>query len=351
MDPVDCDADMEPVVVGDTKEDSPVVCDTKEGETSSSARSPSPSFSSDAFAVNGGISWHGKRSIINYNPPWPVCQYHEVSRRVDGRRRPTTTPARYLDRLNGWAEHRVISVDGMNGTGKSTLAGSMNRMYMKINTHCPDVTSGSSYNYAPLRALEYMMFHALYDTKETFVVWDRCRYSNLIFAYIHHLMSVYRDTPMPGPDDDEPFLYINNMALATGLFMTVTYMESVCAESKHVLFIVCSDLQLVMQALLFRGGANDVYNAKERNYQMAQYHVYRYFASLLDAPLLDLSVLFRDCDMTLDEIQMEVKSRVDVPYRLDQDALPPPPRRDESVALHEFCDAHDDTMVYVYSAK
>lgn len=227
----------------------------------------------------------------------------------------------------------------------------MNRVYMKIITHCPDITSGSNYNYAPLRSLEYMMFHALYDTNEAFVVWDRCRYSNLIFAYIHYLMSVYREKPMPGFDDDEPFLYINNMALATGLFMTVTYMEAICAESRRILFVVCSDLRLVMQALLSRGGANDVYNAKERNYQLAQYHVYRYFARLLDAPLLDLSAFFKDCDMTLDEIHTEVKRRVDISHRLERTTPPRLPQRKESIALHEFCDEHDDTMVYDYSTK
>lgn len=331
--------------------------DARKGNSSSSP-SLSPSLLSNITATfvvetdtkeKTDISWFGKRSIVNYNPPWPVCHYHEISKRVK-RQRCRPTSARYLDKLNNWGEHRSISIDGMNGTGKSTLASSMNRVYMKINTHCPDITGGSNYNYDPLRSLEYLMFHALYDTKETFVVWDRCRYSNLIFAYIHNLMSVYREKPMPGPDDDEPFLYINNMALATGLFMTVTYTESICAQSQHVLFIVCSDLQLVMQALLSRGGANDVYNAKERNYQMAQYHVYRYFARLLDAPLLDLSALFKDCDMTLDEIHMEVKNRVDIPHRLDQDT-PQPPHRNESIVLHEFCDEHDDTMVYDYSTK
>lgn len=328
------------------------------GSITASSPSLSPSLSSNNLETdaeekkrNVDISWYAKRSIVNYNPPWPLCQYNEISKRVTRQRqhcRPT--PTQYFHALNNWGEHRSISIDGMNGTGKSTLAGSMNRKYMKINLHCPDITSGSNYNYAPLRSLEYIMFHTLYDTKDVFVVWDRCRYSNLIFAYIHYLMSVYREKPMPGPDDDEPFLYINNMALSTGLFMTVTYTEAISARSQHILFIVCSDLQLVMQALLYRGGANDVYNAKERNYQMAQYHVYRYFARLLDAPLLDLSVLFKEYGMTLDEIQMEVKSRVDISQRLDQDT-PPLPQRNESVVLHGFCDEHDDTMVYDYSTK
>ena len=75
-----------------------------------------------------------------------------------------------------------------------------------------------------------MMFHALYDTKEAFVVWDRCRYSNLIFYYIHYLMGVYEKEPMPGPDDEKPILYINNLALGTGLFKTLPYMEDICAD-------------------------------------------------------------------------------------------------------------------------
>lgn len=319
--------------------------------SSITASSPSPS-SSNAIAETENkrktdISWYGKRSIVNYNPPWPVCQYHPLSKRVKRQQR-RPTPAQILDKLNNWRDYRSISIDGMNGTGKSTLARSMNRMYMKINIHCPDITSGSNYNRDPLRAVEYMMFHALYDTKEAFVVWDRCRYSNLIFYYIHYLMKVYGEEPMPGPDDERPIFYINNLALGTALFTTVSYMKEMCADP--ILFIVCSDLRLVMQALLSRGGANDVYNAKERNYQMAQYHVYQYFADLLDAPLLDLSVLFEDGHMTLDEIHMEVKRRVDIPHRLDQ-TTPQLPQRKESIMLHEFCDKHDDTMVYDYSTK
>lgn len=297
------------------------------------------------------IPWEHKRNIVRFNPEWPVCGYHEISKRV-GKSIQYERPkaSQYLARINNWSEHRSVSVDGMSGTGKSTLVNSMNRKSMKINNHCSDITSGSQYNYAPLRSLEYIMFHALCDTGDAFVVWDRCRYSNIIFSFVHHLMCVYKGRSIPGPDNDEPLLFINNMALATGLFMTVTYLESICSESQHILFIVCSDIPLVMQALLHRGGVNDVYNAKERNYQIAQYHVYRYFAVLLDAPLLDLSVLFGN-DLTLAEIHVEIKSRIDIPQKLDQNNVTKTPKRDESLVLHEFCNRRDDTMVYAYSKK
>lgn len=296
------------------------------------------------------ISRHARKRIVNYCPSWPACRYGTLSKRV-GRRSRRVPVQNVMDRMIGWSKFVSISIDGMSGTGKSTLARSMNRTYVKINTHCADVTSGSSYNYSPLRALEYMMFHVIYDTKDTPVVWDRCRYANLIFAYVHHLMSVYRDRTMPGPDDDEPILYINNMALSTSLFATVSYVESVCAEKRPVLFIVNSDLRLVAQALLARGGANDVYNAKEYNYQMAQLHVYRYFARLLNAPLVDLNEMFDSSDRTLDEVHAEIRALVDVPERTRDRDLPQPPQRTESIALHAFCDIHDDTMVYQHSTK
>lgn len=111
----------------------------------------------------------------------------------------------------------------------------------------------------------YLRWRSIYDTtKGHHVVWDRCRYSNLVFAYVLHLMSVYRHQKMLGTDDDDLVLYINNMVSATGLFMTVSYVESMCA-GKLILFIVNSDLSLVAQALLARGGANEAYNAKEYN--------------------------------------------------------------------------------------
>lgn len=290
------------------------------------------------------------KRIVNYSPSWPVCRYGSRSKRARSQGRRRRSVRTELDKMNGWSESASICIDGMNGTGKSTLARSMNRTYLKINTYCPDVTNGSSYNYSPLRALDYVMFHVIYDTGDVPVVWDRCRYSNLIFAYVHHLMSVYGERPMPGPDDDEPVLYINNMALSTGLLATVTYVESLCADKRPVLFIVNSDLCMVAQALLARGGANDAYNAKEYNYQMAQLHVYRYFARLLNAPLIDLNEMFDSFDLTLDEIHAEIRARVDIPERLDVD-LPQPPQRTDSKALHAFCDRHNDSMVYQHSTK
>lgn len=297
------------------------------------------------------ISRYARKRIVNYSPSWPICRYGSNSKRVRRQDHLRRGVHAELDKMNGWSKLASISIDGMNGTGKSTLARSMNRTYVKINTHCPDITSGSSYNYSPLRTLDYLMFHVIYDTGDAPVVWDRCRYSNLIFAYVHHLMSVYRDRTMPGPyGDDEPVLFINNMALSTGLFATVSYVESVCADKRPILFIVNSDLCLVAQALLARGGANDVYNAKEYNYQMAQLHVYRYFARLLHAPLIDLNEVFGPLGRTLDYIHDEIRARVDIPVRIDED-LPRPPQRTESKALHTFCDSHNDTMVYQHSTK
>lgn len=297
------------------------------------------------------ISRDARKRIVQYRPSWPVCRYISFSKRVRCQNRLRLGLHTELNKMNGWNTLTSISIDGMSGTGKSTLARSMNRTYVKINTHCPDITSGSSYNYSPLKALDYMMFHVIYDTRDAPVVWDRCRYSNLIFAYVHHLMSVYRDRAMPGPyDDREPVLYMNNMALSTGLFATVSYVESVCADKRPVLFIVNSDLCLIARALLARGGANDVYNAKEYNYQMAQLHVYRYFARLLHAPLIDLNEVFTSFGRTLDYIHAEIRARVDIPERIDRD-LPRPPQRTESKALHTFCDSHNDSMVYRYSTK
>lgn len=284
--------------------------------------------------------WKKRRAVLVYAPKWPVCRYHPLSKRNGPRRQ----YERDLDALDGWNRLRCISIDGMNGTGKSTLAASMNRWCLKINNHCPYVTKGARYNYSPLRSVEYVMHHALYDTGDAYVVWDRCRYSNLIFAYIHYLMSVFEGRPMG--NENEVILFLNNMALATGLFATVGYVESLCVD-QPILFLVCRDLGLVAQSLLARGGANDAYNAKETNYQTAQYHVYRYFARLLNAPLIDLAT--RPAGETLSDLHRAIRSRVDRPSR--SPGLPPPPSDDSSASLHAFCDRHDDTMVYTCSTK
>ena len=247
-----------------------------------------------------------RSSILDINIEWPICRYLYNSRRNEISIKPKPTFIELLSILDGWNEHNEIAIDGMNGTGKSTLASSMNRTYVKVNSLAPRVTTGSNYNFDIVKSFEYMMLQQ--STRCVNVCWDRCAYSNLIFYYVHQLMFHYQERPIP-TEETEVYLFLNNMAHSTNLLETITFVESI--KSVPTIFLVCRDLKYIACSLQHRNSLNDVYNSKEYNYQMAQYHVYKYFANILKYPLFDISEI-ANYGITLGDLQQSIRRKIDV---------------------------------------
>lgn len=346
---------------------------------------------SDDLPVHRPLSPRQQRKIVRFDPPWPECRYHETSKRESRLRRnsgssvhdcyeeeddalfssPTLAYAnetvssrrfaflasrasrRYysvdeaLAELNGWSSCPEIAIDGTNGCGKSTLARSMNRAYLKINELMPRVTDGYGYNLSVFQSLEYMMFQQ--SVRAVDVVWDRCRYSNLAFYYAHLLMHRFRDTGVPN-DRAVAFEALNSFAAATNLAYTVATMER--EKPVPVLFLVCRDLEMVALALHRRGTATDLSNAKERDYQLAQYFAYCYFGALLSYPVFDLSDLISD-RFTLGDLQQAIRDRVDVRGRtVDRErCLSRVPDTASADRLAAFLARVDDVLLYDRSLK
>lgn len=260
--------------------------------------------------------------ILKIQVPWPKCNYSLNSRR----NKPSasklfikSTIDQILQCVDGWNKFNEISIDGMNASGKSTLINSLTRQYVKINEHFPHVTSGANYNYDPIRSMEYLM-GSLLITGEN-LCWDRCPYSNLIFYYAHHLMGVYADRKIP-MDYNEILPIFNNLALSTCLIDTIAYGK--LTKNIPILFIVCSDLDILGQALLERGintkSQNDVYNSKNLNYQIAQYHAYVYFASVLNCGIIDLDDVFK-LNYSVADLHTLLSEKLNMPNRVKSDYL------------------------------
>lgn len=290
-----------------------------------------------------------KTALLNIDVGWSECSYSDRSRRIAVRTFPSTDGpihgiAELLQPLDGWDELPEIAVDGMNGTGKSTLINSMNRHYLKVNELAPNVTNGSSYNYDVFKSIQYLTLPQMTECEN--VCWDRCCYSNLIFYFVHQLMFYYRDEVIP-KEPEEVYLYMNNLAISVNLLQTVAFIESM--KPSHVVFIVCSDLNLIGESLRNRECPNDVYNSKEHNYQMAQYHAYKYFGELLKMPTFDLAEVFR-LGINLGEFHYLLKRKIDTKV---SDYRVTPPCITEAVELNKMLDEQfaEETLLYDYSNK
>lgn len=248
------------------------------------------------------------RKILNYNIPYPICRYSENSRRVQSHDCTKQNIYELLSALDGWNTRSEISIDGVNGSGKSSLAQSTNRIYRKINLINPGITCGSEYNYDPLKSLQYMCLQQLITAPKS--IWDRCAYSNLIFYFVHHLMYMFRDDS-PIPDDQATVWGIfNTMAIDINLSKIITFMKSI--KNIPTLFIVCRNLDLIGLSLKNRKSLNDTWNAKEYNYQKAQYHAYMYFGKILEIPVFDI-MDFVEQGYTLGDMQLAIINKINLP--------------------------------------
>ena len=255
------------------------------------------------------LSTKTKRQILNTKVPYPVCEYHPDSRRNATEISVSELRIRMDDHLlrlkTLFSEADEIFIDGITGTGKTTLAKALpTRNYFKINKLLPNVTSGSKYNYQPLLGFEYLMYQILsIPTPGQRIVWDRHPFANLCFYLVHHLQSVYGNRTMPKtPYDAEISAHCSQFAATTGLYNTL----SLCLSIKKMrVLILLADPEYLAVSLLNRSHPNDVYNSKEHNYIIAQLHAYRFIGSLINAEFLDLSRLQKlyDESLTLSDVQ------------------------------------------------
>lgn len=244
-------------------------------------------------------------AIVDFKTTYPNVTYSCISRRNQ-----TKNSIKSVDELLisivGWSRHNEIAIDGVNGLGKSRLVESLNRQYVKINHLLPQVTSGSGYNYDIFKSIEYIMMPMCLELKNC--IWDRCVYSNLIFYFVHYLMSAFRyhDIPM---DHDAIIPIFNKLALDIDLISILTITKQF--KDIPTLFFVCRDLNIVAISLFNRGSLNDMWNSTQRNYQAAQYHAYVYFAKVLDIPIFDV-VDFNELGMSIGDMQTVIGRLIDV---------------------------------------
>jgi len=191
------------------------------------------------------------------------------------------------------------------------------------------------------------------------IVWDRDRYSNLRFYYVHYLMYNFRDDQMKIDVfwEKKCFEAMNSLALSSGLVNTLSYMETVY-PSPPTLILLNSNLKRLGSMLVNRGTKNDVYNAKEINYQIAQHYVYSYFAKILQQPIVDLSHVFDTFGLNVSETHSEIIKRLN--YRDDDPFVLATRNTNETdidackhhcVSLQNFCKNTVDHYLYKYSNK
>jgi hypothetical protein len=321
------------------------------------------------------LSTEQKIMLTNCEVTWPKVTYSKHAKRIredvddgcvnktfrtlDGRsvyyKNTDRIDETFAKILSNWSEYPEISIDGMNGLGKSTLIESMKRQYIKVNMIDPSITNGPNYNYDTMVSLQYIVLSSLAKAKNA--CWDRCPYANLIFYYVHHLMSIYKDKMIPLDDQDAVFQHFNNLSVQIQLTTILGFFNTY--KCIPTLFFICSDLEYIVLSMVDRGNINDVYNAKEYNYQISQYYAYVYFSKLLpQCVLIDVADYFK-LGYTLSEFQQTIISLVDIKgkdgdgggekieYELTVPSL------QASTKVNQILNriGNDDTLVYNYTKK
>lgn len=251
-----------------------------------------------------------------------------------------TKVEKFLEAVSSFRNHKSIAIDGMSGIGKTTLIKKTNRTYAKINLFRLDVTSSGRYNDDILRSLEYLQFHDTIMLEGTGgVMWDRCNLSNIIFLFVHQLMTHYGDNSMP-IDPKEPWSVLLDRAVRTNLMAVINNVKVI-----PTLFMVCSDIDVVAINMMHRGTASDCAMANKYNYHMAQYHVYSFFAEMLNMPIIDLAQI----NISLDSFQNELCNRINYTYtgecKIEMGDV------ESHKQLLQISDKMDDVLVYAYSGK
>lgn len=203
------------------------------------------------------------------------------------------------------------------------------------------------------------MYQVLMPSIQTPCVWDRDRYSNLRFYYVHHIMYLFRHEVIGMSNEWTVRIFekLNALALNTGLQSQLSYLETL-HPSPPTLILLNSNLVRVGQTLFKRGGANDVYNAKENNYQAAQHYVYLWFAKLLNHCTIDLSFAYDVLKLNVPNAHDEIIKRL--MYRDENGVTTETPNvpittdsnyDSNAIALQNFCKFVNDSDIYIFSTK
>lgn len=345
------------------------------------------------------ISGNKKRQIQELTIPTLLVTYHPLSVRNKRKKQESTILlSELMETTKKWQTYRSIAIDGMNGTGKTTLAKSLERFYIKINEFCPETTHGSEYNYNPIMSFEYLTFPRQIKAQDMYFIWDRCEWSNTIFYLVHALMSLYRsqasDTSlltdsMANVSIQTINSQLNAIAQDTNLVKSIQYFEQFYHQDNSVsarLFLVCSNLDMIRECLTNRAlkcddtkfSPNDLFNASFVNYQLAQLYVYKYMASLLPNTIcIDICDYVND-NFSLGDLQYVLKNMIDIP-RNSQSAMREKIRKSKvgiaefilsreehhendsckciqcaikaTNSLHKFININEDHVIFNYSCK
>lgn len=289
------------------------------------------------------ITSEEREMIIDLEVPWPICEFHESSKRsnvTSCMRKLTLTDLHVM--LDGWNNYPEIAIDGMTGLGKSTILTNMNRGYQKVNMIVPEITKGSSYNYCSAKTAAYLFVSQL--SRGENICWDRCRYSNLIFYLVHALMAKYKTRTMPLMTE-EIYDFLGILAVKFNLLEVFEFCES--DKTVPTIVLVSSNFAIPSALLIKRGSASDIFNAASQNYLAAQYNVYCFIAKILNFVLIDIND-FVDENFSLTELYTFIKQKIDVPvgsivkfYTVETD--------DIAKHLNEF--AQNQTLLFSRSCK
>lgn len=213
-----------------------------------------------------------------------------------------------LEVLEGYNKYESIAIDGMSGTGKSTLISTFNRSYAKINLGSQATTKGPFYNKDINRAMFYLEYQYMNYVKQS--IWDRGSFSNLVFRFVDLLMHECKYEKLNLYHWDR----VNSMLYG---YMYTTGFFSVLKEFKKrdnyipTIYLVNSDMDLLKQTILRRKEKNDLSMYDDTNYHWAQYFAYTFVANKSDSACFDIGTYY-ERGMNLDTIQRAIKYYCDV---------------------------------------
>jgi hypothetical protein len=151
---------------------------------------------------------------------------------------------------------------------------------------------------------------------------------------------------------------LNDHALAVCLPDTINFLKS--KIKVPTIFLVCRDFRFIQASLMNRyfkddGTVNDLYNAEQANYQVAQYYVYTWMAKVLKAPIFDV------CDFKMEgynvsEMHVLLADKFDIPIKLEEPAEDVPPKQlpdlEPVIELQNELELiNNDSLFFEYSKK
>lgn len=257
-----------------------------------------------------------KEDLCRLDIPYPHVTYPINSRRdVCELKLGQDRIYKFLNSLVGWSNYKYISIDGMNGTGKSTLCSKMVRTYTKVNKRHPFLTKNNTHNFKPDMSMHYLILNVdfidLCQDQDEYFVGDRSPISNIAYLIVQHLMCAFQDKDFPLTMDYDVISILNNFTMNTGLLKVISMIRY---AMKGAMFIICSDIEYITQIMAKRGSdtntLSDLLYCSKFNYQQAQVFAFKYLAGIMNVPILDLKDVF-DNNISLNVMFNSIIKKVD----------------------------------------